>query len=121
MCREVTGHPIPAEVAARRAGDPAVLIASSAKIMRELGWDPSDSELLALAAASHSGEPQHVAVVRRLLGPLAEDDLGCPPALPMDEAEAHRVLAAGGGARRPADPEAAAAERRMRKPPTMRR
>ena len=29
----------------RRAGDPAVLIASSAKIMRELGWDPSRTRL----------------------------------------------------------------------------
>lgn len=38
--REVTGHPIPAEVTARRPGDPAVLIASSDKIRRELGWEP---------------------------------------------------------------------------------
>ena len=38
--REVTGHPIPAEVIARRPGDPAVLIASSDKIRRELGWEP---------------------------------------------------------------------------------
>ncbi|AWB84156.1 UDP-glucose 4-epimerase GalE [Corynebacterium liangguodongii] len=44
-CREVTGHPIPAEVAPRRAGDPAVLIASSAKITRELGWDPTRTTL----------------------------------------------------------------------------
>lgn len=45
MCREVTGHPIPAEVAPRRAGDPAVLVASSDKIKRELGWDPSRTQL----------------------------------------------------------------------------
>lgn len=45
MCREVTGHPIPAEVAPRRAGDPAVLIASSDKIKQELGWDPSRTQL----------------------------------------------------------------------------
>ncbi|MCK2221387.1 UDP-glucose 4-epimerase GalE [Actinomadura sp. ATCC 31491] len=38
VCREVTGHEIPAVVAERRAGDPAVLVASSAKIQRELGW-----------------------------------------------------------------------------------
>lgn len=44
-CREVTGHPIPAEVAPRRAGDPAVLIASSAKIKDELGWNPTRTEL----------------------------------------------------------------------------
>jgi UDP-glucose 4-epimerase len=38
--REITGHPIPARVAARRAGDPAVLIADSGRIRNELGWKP---------------------------------------------------------------------------------
>ncbi|ENZ03616.1 UDP-glucose 4-epimerase GalE [Clostridium thermobutyricum] len=38
--RVVTGHPIPAEVAPRRAGDPATLIASSKKAMEELNWKP---------------------------------------------------------------------------------
>ncbi|MDY3127920.1 MAG: GDP-mannose 4,6-dehydratase, partial [Corynebacterium sp.] len=45
MCREVTGHPIPAEHAPRRAGDPAVLIASSAKAKAELGWTPTRTDL----------------------------------------------------------------------------
>ena len=45
MCREVTGHPIPAEVTPRRAGDPAVLIASSANAKRELGWKPVRTDL----------------------------------------------------------------------------
>ena len=40
-CRRVTGHPIPAREVDRRPGDPAVLIASSARAMRELGWNPS--------------------------------------------------------------------------------
>lgn len=44
-CREVTGHPIPAEVGPRRAGDPAVLVASSEKIRRELGWEPKYPDL----------------------------------------------------------------------------
>ncbi|MTD91368.1 UDP-glucose 4-epimerase GalE [Corynebacterium hiratae] len=44
-CREVTGHPIPAELAPRRAGDPATLVASSDKIKSELGWDPSRTDL----------------------------------------------------------------------------
>lgn len=43
--REVTGHPIPAEVAPRRAGDPAILIASSEKAMAELGWKPKYADL----------------------------------------------------------------------------
>jgi UDP-glucose 4-epimerase len=38
--RRVTGHPIPAELHPRRPGDPAALVASSAKAMRELGWKP---------------------------------------------------------------------------------
>lgn len=40
IARKVTGHPIPSEVAPRRAGDPAVLIASSEKAMEELNWKP---------------------------------------------------------------------------------
>lgn len=43
--RTVTGHPIPAEVASRRAGDPAVLIASSEKAINELGWKPKYADL----------------------------------------------------------------------------
>lgn len=43
--REVTGHPVPAQIGPRRPGDPAVLIASSAKIRRELGWEPQYPEL----------------------------------------------------------------------------
>lgn len=40
VCREVTGHEIPEVVCERRAGDPAVLVASAEKIQRELGWKP---------------------------------------------------------------------------------
>lgn len=43
--RRVTGHPIPAEVHPRRPGDPAVLVASSEKAMRELGWQPHYTKL----------------------------------------------------------------------------
>jgi UDP-glucose 4-epimerase len=43
--RRVTGHPIPAEIHPRRPGDPAVLVASSAKAMRELGWKPRYTDL----------------------------------------------------------------------------
>lgn len=45
MCRKVTGHEIPAEIAPRRAGDPATLIASSEKIKRELDWNPQRTDL----------------------------------------------------------------------------
>lgn len=43
--RRVTGHPIPAEVHPRRAGDPAVLVASSEQAIRELGWKPRYTDL----------------------------------------------------------------------------
>jgi len=38
--RRVTGHPIPAREAPRRPGDPAVLVASSANMKRDLNWQP---------------------------------------------------------------------------------
>lgn len=40
IARKVTAHEIPAKVAPRRAGDPAILIASSEKAMKELNWKP---------------------------------------------------------------------------------
>ena len=43
--REVTGRDIATRVAPRRAGDPAVLIASSDKIRSELGWQPQFQDL----------------------------------------------------------------------------
>lgn len=43
--RRVTGHPIPVEINPRRAGDPAVLVASSEKAIRELGWKPRYTRL----------------------------------------------------------------------------
>ena len=43
--RRVTGHAIPAEVHPRRPGDPAFLVASSAKAMRDLGWKPNYTQL----------------------------------------------------------------------------
>jgi UDP-glucose 4-epimerase len=45
ISRNVTGHKIPAVEAPRRAGDPAVLIASSEKIRRVLGWEPQHSDI----------------------------------------------------------------------------
>jgi UDP-glucose 4-epimerase len=43
--RRVTGHAIPAREVNRRPGDPAVLVASSDKIKRELGWKPQFTSL----------------------------------------------------------------------------
>lgn len=50
--RQVTGHPIPAEVVDRRPGDSAVLIASSDKIRSELGWTPRYPQLEDIVASA---------------------------------------------------------------------
>ncbi len=68
----------------------------------DAGWAPPDDECLALATASHSGEPQHLAVVRRTLAAAGLDEtaLGCPALLPLSEPAAHALLRAGGSASR---------------------
>ena len=50
--RRVTGRPIPVEECPRRPGDPAVLVASSEKIKRELGWKPQFADLDAIIASA---------------------------------------------------------------------
>ena len=50
--RRVTGHPIPVVEEPRRPGDPAVLIASSEKIGKELGWKPEYTELDAIVKSA---------------------------------------------------------------------
>ena len=49
VCRRVTGHAIPVVTGPRRAGDPAVLVASAAKIQAELGWK-AERDLAAMVA-----------------------------------------------------------------------
>ena len=50
--RRVTGRAIAVEECARRAGDPAVLVAGSEKIKRELGWKPKFAELDTIVASA---------------------------------------------------------------------
>jgi UDP-glucose 4-epimerase len=59
--REVTGHAIPAEVVARRPGDPAQLVSAGAEARELLGWVPRRSsleEILADAWAFHRARPR---------------------------------------------------------------
>ena len=49
-CSEVTGLDIPVVHAPRRAGDPAVLIASSDKAIGDLGWEPTNTALPTIVA-----------------------------------------------------------------------
>jgi L-asparaginase II len=55
---------------------------------------PLEGELLALAAASHSGEDFHARGAHDILdlAGLTPEDLGCPPALPIDEPTARRLI-----------------------------
>ncbi|WP_280373316.1 asparaginase [Nocardia wallacei] len=59
------------------------------------GFEPVDDAELAIATASHYGEPDHVELVRRLLDRFgfAEEQLECPPDLPADEAARAAALA----------------------------
>ncbi|MFE9659443.1 asparaginase [Streptomyces sp. NPDC005955] len=63
---------------------------------------PLTGRRLALTAASHSGESFHLELVRTLLTEygLTEDQLQCPPDLPLDATEAEAYLAAGGTRKR---------------------
>jgi UDP-glucose 4-epimerase len=57
--RAVTGRPIPVVTGARRPGDPAVLIASSERIRRELGWMPRKQDLKEIVASAWDWMERH--------------------------------------------------------------
>ncbi len=57
--RRVTGRAIPLVVEPRRAGDPAVLVASSERARRELGWRPERSNLESIIASAWSWHERH--------------------------------------------------------------
>lgn len=59
--RAVSGREVKAEVAPRRAGDPATLIADSARIREELGWQPRYADLRSIVQSAwdwHLAHPQ---------------------------------------------------------------
>ncbi|BBI35291.1 UDP-glucose 4-epimerase GalE [Cohnella abietis] len=59
VSRQVTGHPIPAKIEPRRAGDPAVLIASSERARTELGWAPRREKLEDIVTSSWNWHRTH--------------------------------------------------------------
>jgi UDP-glucose 4-epimerase len=59
VARQITGHPIPAIESPRRPGDPEVLIASSDKIRRELGWQPKFPDLKAIVESAWQWHRNH--------------------------------------------------------------
>lgn len=52
VARRVTGRNIPIKMGPRRAGDPAVLVASSNRIQRDLGWRPTRGDLETIVASA---------------------------------------------------------------------
>jgi UDP-glucose 4-epimerase len=59
--RQVTGHPIPEKIIARRPGDPDILIAGSEAVRRDLGWKPQYPELKTIIETAwrwHQKNPQ---------------------------------------------------------------
>lgn len=59
VCRAVTGHPIPAEIAPRRPGDPARLVASAEKAKRVLGWQPVRTDLRTIVESAWAWHRRH--------------------------------------------------------------
>ena len=59
IARQVTGHPIPAREMSRRTGDPAVLIASSEKAQRLLGWKPQNSNVESIVQSAWEWHRSH--------------------------------------------------------------
>ena len=57
--RKVTGHPIPEGEVPRRAGDPAMLVASSEKAKRILGWKPEHDSLEEIIASAWNWHKNH--------------------------------------------------------------
>ena len=59
VARKVTGHPIPVNESPRRPGDPARLVASSARIREQLGWEPKHDleRIVGDAWAWHQAHP----------------------------------------------------------------
>ena len=57
--RKVTGHAIPARESPPRPGDPAVLVASSEKIRRELAWKPQYADLESIVRSAWEWRKAH--------------------------------------------------------------
>lgn len=56
---EVTGRQLSVRAAGRRPGDPAVLVASHAKLSRELKWEPRFSDLKAILSSAWAWKQAH--------------------------------------------------------------
>ncbi len=60
-CRQVTGHPIPAVQAERRAGDPPELVADNRRALQLLGWEPAYPQIEATVETAWRWHQSHPA------------------------------------------------------------
>ncbi|PKW16746.1 asparaginase [Saccharopolyspora spinosa] len=83
---------VEAPVFPRSAIKPVLAVA-----MLRAGWKPGSTAELAVAAASHQGEPAHVERVEAILSGagLSDDALQCPADIPSDPASRRDLIAAG--------------------------
>ena len=58
-CRKVTGHAIPAEIVARREGDPPQLVADPSKAKEVLGWEAKHKDIEAIVASAWGWHEAH--------------------------------------------------------------
>lgn len=56
---KVAGKPVPYEDAPRRSGDPAILVASSQKIQKELGWKPKYRDIESIIQTAWDWKQAH--------------------------------------------------------------
>jgi UDP-glucose 4-epimerase len=63
--RRITGHEIPAIIADRRAGDPAILVADSSLIREQLGWHPRYERIEDIIQSAWVWHQKEAAAMRR--------------------------------------------------------
>jgi UDP-glucose 4-epimerase len=66
--KKITGIDIPAKLSPRRAGDPAILVASSQKAREELGWKPQFAEPAVIIGSAWKWMKKHPAGYKAIVG-----------------------------------------------------
>ena len=69
-CEEIIGRPIAHEIVGRRPGDPAVLIASPDKIVKELGWSPRFNDIRDIVRTAWNWHQSHPHGFAELMRPI---------------------------------------------------
>ena len=88
--RAVTGLDVPMHLGARRAGDPAVLVADATALRHDTGWTPEHSELTAIVATAYRWRAAHPAGYGKPAQAAAHHGMEQKPAFaPADTAPTH--------------------------------